>query len=460
MLRGAKRVARWRGQLLPGVRWERCERRVFGRRLRRVVQGVAAVALALTTGAGARGGQIDPSFGIVRTEFGIFARANAVAVEAGGGLVAAGDSYWVSDTGGQFDFGLVRYTPEGGEIWQAQTDFGDSHSHRDMASAVAIQTDGKIVAAGGTDANGDNDFALARYGSDGTLDPGFGNGGRVLTDFGSKSSDSASAAAIQSDGKIVAAGTSDAGGGYDFALARYLPDGSLDPTFGSGGKVLTSFFGHGGNPFEVVIQADGRIVVAGTSSSGIGGADFALARYLPDGRLDASFGSGGKVLTDFRNGTNDIGLAATIQSDGKIVAAGLSDAGGRNDDFALARYLADGGLDPGFGTGGKVLTGFRNQRSEDWALAVSTQADGKIVAAGQSGDFRRSAFALVRYLPDGSLDSHFGKRGKVRTDVSPGFDAAQAVAIQPNGRIVAAGGADRDRYGDRTDFALVGYRSR
>src|SRR5207245_5340246 len=157
-------------------------------------------------------------------------------------------------------------------------------------------------------------FALARYNADGTLDPSFGGGGRVLTNFAGR--DEASALALQSDGKIVVAGFSGAGGRQDFAVARYNPDGSLDPSFGSGGRVLTDFGGDD-EAAALALQSDGKIVVTGFSFSDAGGSDIALARSNPDGTLDASFGSGGRVLTDF-------GLASglVLQSAGRIVGAG------------------------------------------------------------------------------------------------------------------------------------------
>jgi uncharacterized delta-60 repeat protein len=168
------------------------------------------------------------------------------------------------------------------------TDFG---SHNDFANAVAIR-DGKLVAVGsGNRVPGPNDFALARYTADGSLDPSFGRGGKVLTDLGSDS-DTANAVATEADGKLVAAGQ-----GVAFALARYTADGSLDPRFGRGGKVLTGFGSLSDIAHAVAIQADGKLVAAGLSRRS-GYFDFALARYTPHGRLDRSFGRGGKVLTD------------------------------------------------------------------------------------------------------------------------------------------------------------------
>ena len=167
----------------------------------------------------------------------------------------------------------------------------------------------------------------------GDLDPTFGSGGKVTTDVGG--SDGAQAVAIQGDGKVVAAGLGNfAGPGTgDFALARYNPDGSLDTSFGSGGKVTTDFGGFDAAS-AVAIQPDGKIIAAGRSGSG----DFALARYNPDGSLDSSFGSGGKVTTDF--GGFDSAFGVALQADGKIVAAGFqATSTQRGTDIAVARYL-------------------------------------------------------------------------------------------------------------------------
>jgi uncharacterized delta-60 repeat protein len=271
----------------------------------------------------------------------------------------------------------------------------------DSAEAIIIQLDGKIVAAGRSDAGGSFDFALARYNTDGSVDSGFGNDGLVVTDFsGSGNIDEAYALSIQSDGKIVAAGRSDAGGSFDFALARYNTDGSLDSGFGNDGLVLTDFSGFGSydEAYALSIQSDGKIVAAGRSDAG-GSSNFALARYNTDGSLDSGFGNDGLVLTDFSGSGNiDEAYALSIQSDGKIVAAGASDAGG-SFDFALARYNADGSLDSGFGNDGLVLTDFSDSESIDDAFALSIQSDGKIVAAGHSGAIGSFDFALARFLP-------------------------------------------------------------
>jgi uncharacterized delta-60 repeat protein len=282
------------------------------------------------------------------------------------------------------------------------TDFGGT----DAATALILQPDGKLVAAGfsriGIGGVPVEDFALARYQPDGSLDASFGVGGKVTTDFG-ESSDLANALVLQPDGKLVVAGVAGGtgvSGFFDFALARYRPDGSLDASFGMGGKVTTDL-GGGDEAFALVLQPDGKLVVAG--STGVSTNAVALARYLPDGSLDPTFGTDGKVID-----IEDAGeaRALVLQPDGKLVAAGFSQVGPDFGDFALARYRPDGSLDPTFGVGGKVTTDFGDQ---DFAFALVLQSDGKLVAAGTSQSLNvPDDFALARYLLDGSLDPTFG----------------------------------------------------
>jgi uncharacterized delta-60 repeat protein len=407
------------------------------RHIRRALVGavlsLAFVTAALPGAAVAASGDLDPTFGSggkVTTDFGGSDGAQAVAIQTDGRIVAAG-------LGGSGDFALGRYNAGGsldptfGSGGMMTTDFGGF----DAASAVAIQTDGRIVAAGRSGSGG---FALGRYNAGGSLDPTFGSGGKVTTDFGGV--DSALGVALPSNGKIVAVGGG--GSGVDFVVARYNADGSLDSTFGSGGMVTTDFGG-----FEaataVAIQVDGKIVATGSTFSG-GFQQFALVRYNADGSLDTSFGSSGKVTTDFGLGSG-FGGALAIQSDGKIVAAGRA-----GSDFVLARYNGEGSPDASFGSGGKVTTDFGGVLF-DAAFGVALQSNGKIVAAGSAFSPPSADFALARYNADGSLDPTFGSGGKVTTDFG-GFDVAFGVALQADGNIVAAG-----QGGSSFDFALARY---
>jgi serralysin len=200
--------------------------------------------------------------------------------------------------------------------------------------------------------------------------------------------------AIQADGKIVAAGESfPSSAPYaNFALARYNPHGTLDTTFGGDGKVTTGFTARSDDSADsVALQANGKIVSAGFSRD-----RFALARYTSQGKLDATWGGDGKVTTHFADRSTDSADAVTIQADGKIVTAG--DSSLTNDRFALARYKVDGRLDATFGGDGTVTTHFTT-RSDDVAFSTAIQADGNVVAAGRCAlSFYYSKFALARYL--------------------------------------------------------------
>ncbi|MBI3468874.1 MAG: hypothetical protein HY000_38205, partial [Planctomycetes bacterium] len=303
------------------------------------------------------------------------------------------------------------------------TDFPGSSD--EVANDIAFQSDGKMVVVGRTN----DDFAIARYNVDGSLDTSFSGDGLIATNIDGFA-DSAFGVAIQSDGKIVVAGTS----GADVAVARYNTNGSLDTTFGVGGVVTTDVLpGSADQAFDVAIDNIGRIIVAGATNG-----DFMVARYEANGVLDTDFGVLGVALTDIASGSGDVVFRVAIQSNGRIVAAGQSNA-----DFALARYLVNGDLDTSFSGDGRVITDFDG--SVDGAFDMALQSNGQLVAAGtSSGDV-----ALARYNTDGSLDTSFDGDGLVLTNV-PGTGFGDAVAIQSDGRIVAAGAAS-------ADFVVVRY---
>jgi uncharacterized delta-60 repeat protein len=290
----------------------------------------------------------------------------------------------------------------------------------------------------------------------GDLDPTFGTGGMVMTDL-NHSTDIANAVAVQPDGKLVVVGQAykqNDFSGEDFVVTRYNPDGTLDATFGRGGKVRTDFPGLASVPSAVVIQPDGKIVVAGGAFPLFTFAgNFELVRYNPNGSLDTSFGNGGIVTTIFPEGSYAFDVA--LQPDGKIIAAGTVfvdfDPGDMSDtDFALARYNPDGSLDTTFGNSGMVMTDFLGH--EDDAFSVLIQPDGKIVAVGSANDPATFYdFAAVRYLSNGTIDTTFGVAGKVHTDLG-------SAVLQPDGRIVAAGFAISQNGGVQ-NFAVARYTS-
>ena len=212
----------------------------------------------------------------------------------------------------------------------------------------------------------------------------------------------------------------------NLAVLTPLPPGSLDPTFGMDGKVTTPFSSTDSG-YAVAIQADGKIVVAGTASTGESG-DFCVVRYKPDGSLDETFNGVGKVITNISE--SDIANAIAIQPDGKIVVAGYSQSQ-PGYDFSLVRYNPNGSLDTTFDGDGKVLTNFG---FSDLAHGLVIQPDAKIVVAGSTSNSQGTSFraALARYNTDGSLDASFGTDGKVTTFETVAF----AIAMQPDGKLV------------------------
>ena len=303
---------------------------------------------------------------------------------------------------------------------------------------------------------------------DGGLDGTFGPGGGVTFTVPHVGAVTTEDAAVQRDGKVVVAGTGTitctvncSTSDRAIVLARYDPaTHALDPAFGSGGTVVDDVARNGDpaavnreNIFAVRLQADGKIVVAGWAHvEGVVNRTFLLARYDEHGVLDPSFGDGGHVLVPLRtanaagDGTIQVDVAQgfdlAIQPDGKIVVAGdafvaSNPLGGEPTGFgnvALARYLPDGSLDPGFGQGGVVA----RDSVPGSAQAVRLQSDGKIVVAGRNaGD----GFLVARYMPDGSVDRGFGSNGSATADFGvlvPNASAA-ALVIQRDGTIVATG---------------------
>lgn len=385
-------------------------------------------------------GSIDTSFGEQgRVKFD--GTANAVVLQEDGKVVVAGTSPR------DLDFAVARYNADGsldtsfdgdGKI---TTEFG---SGLDECLSLALQSDGKIVAAGRSGPFTSRKFALARYNADGTLDTSFDSDGMLTSDFGGNSLDGARSVAIQSDGKIVVAGSAQ----FHFAVVRYNPDGTFDSSFDNDGKCITAFGISTDTGSSLALQSDGKIVVAGTTSTGIN-SSFAVLRHNADGTLDASFGNNGKLTTDITN-ERDYGYAVALQNDGKIVVAGASS---NSTDFAVARYNVDGTLDTSFDGDGKLITDFGGS---DTAFSVGLQSDGKLVAAGPSHKPDQVAFAVVRYQLDGSLDSSFDGDGMITTHIGSSDESANSVALQRDGKIVVAGYVSD---GSNPDFGVARYNA-
>ncbi|MBI5778897.1 MAG: hypothetical protein HZA49_05520 [Planctomycetes bacterium] len=261
----------------------------------------------------------------------------------------------------------------------------------DYAQAIALQTDGKILVAGYAFNGLDNNIALARYNVNGSLDTAFDTDGVVITAIGSDDG-YASAVAVQTDGKIVVAGYVSNGANNDFALARYTITGTLDTAFDTDGIVTTTIGSSNDYAYALALQADGKMVVAGNAWNGAND-NFTLARYNTNGSLDTTFDTDGIVTTTI--GSSDCyAQAITLQADGKILVAGYA-YNGADNDFALARYTITGTLDTTFGISGVVTTTIGS--SNDYAYALALQADGKIVVAGYVYNGVNYDFALARY---------------------------------------------------------------
>jgi uncharacterized delta-60 repeat protein len=427
-------------------------------KLHRSVTGRHAIfaAIAMTVFASvhmavAAAGDLDPTFGAGGTLMTDINRstdiANAVAIQADGKLVVVGETYKNNDFSTE-DFVVTRYNTDGtldntfGVRGRVRTDFPGLAA---VPSSVVIQPDGKIVVAGGAFPLFTflGNFEIVRYNANGSLDGSFGTGGIVTTTFPEGSY--ASAVALQPDGKIIAAGTlfvnfipgeqSDT----DFALARYNADGSLDATFGTGGTVMTDFFGEEDDAFSVLIQPDGKIVAVGSANNPTTFYDFAAVRYLSNGSIDTTFGIGGKVNTDFGDQNFDRARSAALQADGRIVTAGFAiSQGGGVQNFAVARYTSNGVLDTTFSRDGKMQIDFGNCCQS--ATKVLLQSDGKIVTVGgSSGESSDDDFLVARLTSRGQLDNTFGAGGEVRTSFGDLNGGANGAALQTDGKIVAVG---------------------
>ena len=425
----------------------------------------------LTTVARASAGDLVAGFGSggkVITDFSSnIDVAAAVAIYPDGRIVLAGSSQSTNnylDT----DIALARYNPDG----SLDQTFGNGGlvttdpNEFENATAVAIQPDGKIVVAGNISRlDGAHDFLVVRYNEDGTLDPSFGQDGVVTTDFYNTMAFAADMA-ITPNGKIVVGGeVFGFGQDSDFAIARYKSNGDLDETFGSGGKVVAGSTTIHESVRAMVVNTKGEIVLAGdanTAEPGILNYDFLLARFDRDGNVDASFGLNGLVITDFTvvDSLGDVALTP----DGDIIAVGTVEPSPGKFDFVVARYDRHGSLDPSFGTAGRVITDF--SMKDDFAFAVAVRPNGKIVVAGTSGfviGTSQNDFALARYERDGNLDQSFGSGGLVTTDFSSYTDEAMAITILPSGRIIAAGltwDARNQPFYPSRDFAVAEYEGR
>ncbi len=361
---------------------------------------------------------------------------SAMALQADGHFVlAAPEGSW--GEGGAFR--LRRYRPDGSSDPTFVNEAADFSPGLDMALGVTVQPDGRIVAVGGA-ANGTG-FAIARYLADGTLDPTFGSGGTVLTPMGYGTAQ-ANSVVVQPDGKLLVSGWATwlPRGSSQFAVARYLEDGRLDAGFGTNGRAYLRFTGDS-HASALALLPDGRFVVSGSISAAPDNVPpgFGVTRFLANGILDTSFGVAGRAVA--RSPQLGAAHAMVVQDDGHIVVGGVARPATDTTVFAMIGWTADGALASTFGAGGVVFTPFPSGASELHTLAL--QSDGKIVAGGYAArELGSGDFALARYFSNGALDPGFGSAGRVTTNFALGNYAPAQIndlVIQPDGKIVAAG---------------------
>ena len=429
--------ARWTVAVRAHPTLSRCS---WGRRfVLAVLLGLSGVSL----GHGAPG-DLDSTFGSggIAITFGPSDRANALIQQPDGKLVVAGDS----SGDGINHILLVRYHPHGsvdaafGPGGKVTTTIGSGS----RANALIQQPDSKLVVAGVSIplTGGSSDVLLVRYLPNGQQDATFGAGGVVTTDFGA--SEGATALALQPDGKLVVAGESGISQPQNTILARYHPNGSLDESFGVGGKVSINLGGVGNIPnlqpsvSALLLQADGKLVVTGSWVNRVTPSNLFVARFQPDGNLDPTFGQAGAVIFFEGSGgqaPSSAGRAIIQQPDGRLVVAGFrQEPSSMSAGTLLVSFLPDGELDPAFGMGGMVMT---NVGVPAFSNALIQQPDGKLVSAGNVAGGPIDML-LARYLPDGRLDPAFGTAGIVITDVG-GTERPSALLQQPDGTLVVAG---------------------
>ncbi len=392
-------------------------------------------------------GKLDPGY------LDIYGVARTALIQNDGKILLVGQTFYTND------IVMARYLKKG-EIDSSFGKNGvyqnyNAGGYAEGNPIAALQKDGKIVVAG-TVVSGNNTSypTVSRYLPNGSIDSSFGKNGVSYRVFNSKEVQ-AEAIAIQPDNKIVIVGN------YrlpnrSVGIMRYTSNGKVDTTFGENHTgVFQILLNKNGDAFwTVVIQPDGKIIAGGVTAGIDPGLDFVMLRTTVDGRPDSTFGRNGVVTTDFCN-NDDRGESIALQPDGKIIFAGQVHCG-NNYNFGIGRYLPDGRLDSSFGTKGKVITDFSGY--DDYATSIAIELNGKIVAGGVSflsSNTSSGNFALAQYKTNGTLDSSFGNNGTTITDFHGLQDWGYDAALQKDGKIILCGFANTQLH---TGFALARYK--
>ena len=412
---------------------------------------ISVAALITTHVALAQYGTLDVTFdddGKVSTEFGSYKSAvRSLALQLDGKIIAAGSTY---NNGSYHRFAVARYNNDGSLDTSFGTEgrvVGDFPEEKMAITSVFVQPDGKIIGSGIIyNQYFDSEFMMVRFNADGSIDSGFGNNGMV-----SEGSLTINSVKMQPDGKIVAAGFnySQTGSQRDIAVLRFNTDGTIDTSFAQNGYFITSV-GVRDYANSLSILPDGKIVIGGAIFNG-NHSDFCVIRLLPDGSPDPDFGLNGIASYDYDE--NDEITSICLQPDGKLVFSGFTGDDDNEYLYAVMRINEDGSVDHGFGDDG-LVTG----EGGSMAKKVEVEPSGKILVAGAYGGGNNKTASMLRFNHDGTLDPEFGENGLITTTFSSSCQA-NAVVLQPDGKILLGGEAGSTGGTYNPDFALMRYHS-
>jgi uncharacterized delta-60 repeat protein len=416
-------------------------------------------------------GQLDPTFGtggkvITDIQGPTVAQADAVVVpQPDGKVIAVASSQNINNNG---QIALLRYNTDG----SLDNSFGSkgqvaftltSDPSSNVARAVAVDTAGRILVAGETyDSSTGLNLVVARLNPDGSLDAGFGSGGKEMIGFGTDSNFAGGSmgVAVDSSGRVVVAGTifNRSTSAITTAVGRLKADGTLDSSFGSGGDTTISInsplFGSGYTE-GVAVDSSGRVDIVADGYLFNPSSHFVVTRLTADGMLDSNFGSGGETTITF--GTHDRAAGVAIDSSGRIVVAGTTynfSSTSTGPDFAVARLKDDGTLDSNFGSSGETTVSFGTGFTYDEAASLALDASGRVIVAGTTlGNVTsgRPEFAVARLSASGTLDGSFGNSGTTTISFGTGpftSDYAKSVAVDASGRVIVLGSTTSDVFGN------------